>query len=96
MKKVSLQRVEKVNSPKIIHKKFSPAFFKRRWGKGAKPLKGGTSYGGESSPAQRELLCTDSPIRRSVPHNISTFVHIDMCLLVFRQTEGNPFEKRFP
>ena len=26
------QRVEKVNSQKIMHKKFSPAFFKRRWG----------------------------------------------------------------
>ncbi len=32
------QSVEKVHSQKIIHKKFSPAFFKRRWGRGAKPL----------------------------------------------------------
>ena len=32
------QRVEKVNSKKIMHKQFSPAFFKRRWGQGAKPL----------------------------------------------------------
>ena len=47
---------------------------------------GGTSYGGESSPVQRELLCTDSPMRRSAPHNTFTFVHIAMCLLFFRQT----------
>ena len=32
------QRVEKVNSQKIMHKKFSPAFFKRRWGQVGKAL----------------------------------------------------------
>ena len=33
------QRVEKVSLQKKIHKKFSPAFFKRRWGKGQSPYR---------------------------------------------------------
>ena len=57
------QPVEKVHSQKIIHKKFSPAFFKRRWGQGAKPL---------SSSAEDEIFPFKER-RRGVKRPTGTF-----------------------